>query len=82
MLRIRNELRDGAPVLVLEGRLVGPWVDALRDAARAAVRPPAALDLTGLSFATDDGAELLRQLVARGHRVAAGSGYVQRLLED
>jgi hypothetical protein len=79
MLRIT---RAAGPVLKLEGRLVGPWVDELGRACGAVV-PPArlCLDLTAVTFADEAGARLLRELRQRGAVLTGCSGYVAVLLE-
>ncbi len=69
MLRISHlEREDGSNLLKLEGRLVGPWVDLLRDhsAELAANGVAVALDLCQVSFASREGLELLDRLKANG----------------
>jgi ABC-type transporter Mla MlaB component len=83
MLRItRLEHSDTGPVLKLEGKLVGPWVDEVWQAWGAAV--PAAqrpcLDLSALSFADNAGVTLLRTLLEQDVSIVACSGYVAELL--
>jgi anti-anti-sigma regulatory factor len=53
-----------APVLVLEGVVIGPWVEELRRSCErllAESRVPI-LDLASVSFVDRDGIELLRRL--------------------
>ena len=83
MLRItRLENADTGPLLKLEGKLVGPWVDEVRQACGAAVplgaRPR--LDLSALSFADNAGVTLLRTLLDQDVTIVASSGYVAELL--
>jgi hypothetical protein len=84
MLRITERRRheDGRTVLAVEGRLAGPWVDELRRAAApdAAGAGSTALDLTGLAFADERGAALLRELADAGVEVVGASAYVAVLL--
>jgi ABC-type transporter Mla MlaB component len=81
MLRI-TEQRDpssGPTILVVEGRLAGPWVDELRNSADrqgAAL----ALDLGGLSYADEAGVALLNQLVTDGAAVVRTTAYAATLL--
>ena len=69
MLRISNLHRDdGSDLLKLEGRLVGPWVELLRDTCSAygTGQSPLALDLGEVIFASKEGLELLDHLAANG----------------
>ena len=82
MLRITiTTTSDGLPAVLLEGRLVGPWVAELHrftlDEARAA---PARLDLGGLAFADGDGIALLRDLKAKGFELCAASSFLAALM--
>ena len=62
MLRItEQQTTDGTTVLILEGRLTGPWVEVLRTSCHA-LPHPFALDLREVSFADAAGLALLRQL--------------------
>ena len=62
MLRItEQQSTNGTPILILEGRLTGPWVELLRTSC-SALTPPFTLDLRELSFADVAGLALLRQL--------------------
>ncbi|MEX5280758.1 MAG: hypothetical protein NW700_04295 [Nitrospiraceae bacterium] len=64
MLRITNRTAGRRALLVLEGRLVGEWVQVLKEecAARAKKGRDLSLDLSGLTFVDHDGIALLRQL--------------------
>ena len=79
MLKITRVSGGAEAGLRVEGRLIGPWVGEL---ATACAGPVAGLrlDLSGLTFADDDGAALLRGLIERGAKVGACSGYVAALL--
>jgi hypothetical protein len=83
MLRItRMDCEDGTVRLKLEGRLVGEWVGLLertcgdlhRGLQRALV-----LDLEGVSFARQEGLDLLRRLEADGINCAAQSHFLKEL---
>ena len=69
---------EPAPTLKLEGKLVGPWTQTLREACAGAGRLH--LDLSAVSFVDADGLRLLRELQARGMTLAACSGLVAELL--
>jgi hypothetical protein len=80
MLRItKRSPPTGRPVLVLEGRLVGPWVAELRRTA-AEVDGPRALDLAGVTFADDEGVEALRAIRGAGADLVGASGFLTALI--
>lgn len=84
MLRITTILdRDPVPLLLLAGKLVGPWLDELSRAVAAATGAagPPELDLASLYFVDGPGERLLRGLLQRGCRLVACSGYVAELLQ-
>ena len=75
MLRItRTDGPDGAETLKLEGKLVGPWVGALREACEDG-RPPR-LDLAAVDFVDAAGVGLLGELIDRGATLASCSALV------
>jgi len=86
MLRITQDLHGSPrPALILEGNLVGPWVEELRRAAAALALgvsddARAILDLRGLHFADSDGVALLRQLRESGMEFAAASTFITSLM--
>ena len=74
MLRITTRNEDAATVFVVEGKLIGPWVQELEKCWRAAVsvepRSPILVNLAKVTFIDDIG----KQLVARMRR----SGWSER----
>ncbi|HKB35997.1 MAG TPA: hypothetical protein VKD72_06055 [Gemmataceae bacterium] len=83
MLRItRITGADSAQTIKLEGKLLGPWVDEVREAcAQAMARSGRTrLDLVAVTFADAAGVALLRELIRQGVEIAACSGYVAELL--
>ena len=64
MFRITNKTVARKALLVLEGRLVGEWVQVLNEECSAQIKKGRALslDLSGLTFVDQDGIALLRQL--------------------
>lgn len=82
MMRISRKEHDDAVVIRVEGKLLEPWLDELR-AVVAAESPRARLELelSDLAFADHAGITLLRELRARGARVASCSPFVAGLLE-
>jgi ABC-type transporter Mla MlaB component len=70
-------------ILKLEGTLHGPWVDETHDAhaLSAAEASRICLDLSGLTFADEAGAALLRELIRSGAYVVGCSSYIAELLQ-
>jgi anti-anti-sigma regulatory factor len=68
----------------LEGKLLGPWVDEVRQECAAGMDPSSriSLDLSALTFVDAAGEGLLRDLIGRGLAVVACSGYVAELLRS
>jgi anti-anti-sigma regulatory factor len=84
MLRITQmPAVEPARSLRLEGKLVGPWLDELRQACQLSPGPPSALvlDLSGVSFVDSAGAQYLRTLVGQGAQVTNCSPFVSELLK-
>lgn len=83
MLKItRTKTTHADQYIVVEGKLLGPWVDV----ARSVCVPPSApavhtrLDLSAVTFADEAGIQLLRDLVSQGAQIVACSTYVGELL--
>ena len=84
MLKITKlEEAGDATVLKLEGRLVGPWVAAVRQAAQEelARHRGLAFEVSAVTFVDRSGEELLRELVGRRVRLEGPSGFVRELLK-
>jgi ABC-type transporter Mla MlaB component len=80
MLRItKQSLPNDRTTLVLEGRLVGPWVAELRRAVEE-VGGEAALDLAGVTFADTEGVAALRTLQRGGTSLVGASGFLVALI--
>jgi ABC-type transporter Mla MlaB component len=84
MLRITaEETADHGVRLRIEGRLAGPWVEALESAA-ADSRPAQGglqLDLSGLRYADERGLALLLSLAEQGARLERVSPFIRELLD-
>jgi hypothetical protein len=83
MLRITRTVGDDSvDTLKLEGKLLGPWVDEAHDACAGSVADASrtCLDLSELTFADGEGADLLRELIRSGARVVGCSSYIAELL--
>jgi hypothetical protein len=66
----------------LEGQLLGPWVETVRDACRKRGRRSARprLDLTAVPYVDAAGVQLLRDLISEGVEIASCSSFVGELL--
>lgn len=74
--------RGGTATLVLEGRLIGPWVEELRRSCEQAVSSSQmlTLDLGAVSFVDRGGLKLLRSLTDRHARLNNCSPFVAEQL--
>ncbi|HEU4438364.1 MAG TPA: hypothetical protein VFT36_03905 [Methylomirabilota bacterium] len=72
----------GATTLVLEGRLIGPWVGELRDSCQPALdsATPLVLDLGKVTFVDREGIELLRMLADRDAQLTNCAPFVAEQL--
>ncbi len=84
MLRITEQSLSPAAAdgraIVLEGRLVGPWVEELRRVVGGIGHRELTIDLGALSFADADGLTLLRSLRDAGVELASPSGFMAALI--
>ena len=83
VLRITVITEATEVVLKLEGRLAGPWVDELRKTVLLtdAWRRPLQIDVSGLTFAEDDGEEALCWLHKMGARFQGKGPFPEYLFE-
>ena len=83
MLRIVELERPGnGATLSLEGRVIGPWVDELRQSCERVLATGAALtlDLTEVTFVERDGVRFLKNLVDSGVAVVNCPAFVTEQL--
>jgi anti-anti-sigma regulatory factor len=81
MLRITQFPAVRMVTIVLEGKLLGPWLDEVRTAVDAAQRNGAVrLDLQGLQFADHAGVEYLNQLRSAGIELLHCTAFIESLL--
>jgi anti-anti-sigma regulatory factor len=82
MLRITRVASSDSPTLKVEGKLVGPWVEELRQVCTELTEAagPLSLDLSAVSFVDAAGVRLVRDLLREGMTLAACSGLVAELL--
>jgi hypothetical protein len=86
MLRLQTLSRPGETLLVLEGRLTGPWVDEvarcwarLRDENHKA---PIRVDLDGVTFVSAAGKALLARLRGDGAVLTARGCMTSAIIEE
>jgi hypothetical protein len=85
MLRLtRVAVTHSTLTIKLEGKLLGPWVDEVRQACAFGTVPSGltSLDLSALTFVDAAGEGLLRDLISQGIEVVACSSYVAELLRS
>jgi len=68
MLKISEPIANHPVILKLEGRIIGPWVNELRDTCESYLKSqrPVKLDFTDVSYADRGGVSLLMKLQVRG----------------
>lgn len=84
MLKISEERRANQSLtLRLEGRVVGPWVEELRQICEPllADETKLVLDLADVSFADESGAALLKSLERRGANLTKPSPFLSEQLK-
>ena len=83
MLKVTRVSRKGLALMIrLEGELLAPWVETVREACTRRGRRSGRLllDLAAVTYADTAGAQLLRDLTREGIEIAACSGFVGELL--
>jgi anti-anti-sigma regulatory factor len=87
MLKITRQTSESNRVaLRLEGQVIGPWVEALRQACEEVRsgngRKGMVLDLSGVSFIDARGVALFRELVSHHAELKNGSVYIAEQLKE
>ena len=84
MLKISEPIANHATTLKLEGRLVGPWVNQLREICEAllAQEQRVTLDFTDVIYADRSGVSLLVNLRGRGVELANCSPFLDEELKS
>jgi anti-anti-sigma regulatory factor len=83
MLKISEPMTSRAVTLKLEGRLIGPWVDELKDTCERhlAAERSVNLDFADVTFADRAGLALLLQLRAQGVTLVNCSPFLEEELQ-
>jgi anti-anti-sigma regulatory factor len=86
MLRITNTTRPEGVMVVLEGRLAGPWVDELARCWKALRTTQDArsirVQLDGVTFIDAAGKAVLRAMHEDGAAIAASGCMIRAILEE
>src|ERR1700722_13309696 len=83
MLRITTEKKRGKTVLSVEGRLAGPWVEALEQCWRTrAPEEKFSVDLCGVSFIDAAGKTLLKEIHQQGGKLIAAGCLNEAIVEE
>ena len=86
MLRISPmNCEDGSVRLKLEGRLVGPWVELLRETCQdhqSKLGSPLFLELSAVGFACGEGLNLLHSLQQEGIRCISWPPFLKELSQN
>ncbi|MFN0137097.1 MAG: STAS domain-containing protein [Phycisphaerae bacterium] len=82
MLRITPVTSQSSARFRLEGKLVGPWVDALREVIDRTepTQTPAEVEMAAVTFVDESGIELLRELIRQRRAIVSCSNFVAELL--
>jgi ABC-type transporter Mla MlaB component len=75
---------SGSPILKLEGKLSGPWVDELKNCwkiiAHRTNRKGIKVDLQGVSYLDNGGRDLLLRMEREGASLVECSDFIRQLL--
>ncbi len=84
MLKISEPSLNHTVILKIEGRLVGPWVNELRNACeqQLAIKHSLNLDVADVAFADQAGLNLLLCLRGQGVRLLNGSPFLEEELRS
>jgi hypothetical protein len=86
MLKIATEMVDDEVLLILEGSLNGPWVAEVERAWHGAAidRQPRKIkvDLSEVTFVSDEGKQLLERICARGTEICSSDLLTKALADE
>ncbi len=83
MLRITTEKKRGKTILSVEGRLAGPWVEALEQCWRSrSTEEKFNVDLCGVSFIDAAGKVLLKEIHQQGGKLIAEGCLNQAIVQE
>ena len=83
MLRITVQERSSGVTLMLEGKLIGPWVSELEKTwCSKSADKRVQVDLSEVSFVDASGEALLAQMCRRGAELIADSPLMKQIIEE
>lgn len=86
MLRITTHNEDTATRLIVEGKLVGPWVEELKkcwqEASQLKPVPPLQAELSALTLIDAEGKALLSEMHRQGVKLTALGLMTQAIIEE
>ena len=86
MLKIHTEMLNDEVVLVLEGSLSGPWVAEVESVWQGVTlyRKPdrVRVDLSDVTFVSDEGKQVLKQICASGADIASSDLLTKALADE
>jgi ABC-type transporter Mla MlaB component len=86
VFRVTTITAKGSPVLKLEGKLSGPWVDELQNCWKETVaesthRKAIKIDMRGVSYVDHRGQNLLQRMEHEGASLEECSDFIRQLLD-
>jgi hypothetical protein len=84
MLKITTQTNPAGTILELEGKLAGPWVEALENCWRRARKPDRAVRvmLCAVTFIDDKGRDLLVEMYRHGTELVAEGCMNKAIVEE
>jgi hypothetical protein len=82
MLRITIHNEAAATRLIVEGKLVGPWVEELKKCWQAIAHAELLVDLSAMTWIDAEGRGLLAEMHRQGVRLAAAGLMTRAIIEE
>jgi len=86
MLKVTKEIYNNTVVLILEGSLSGPWVQEVDRVCRVSAVTEryvtVTVDLSHVTFVSEEGKELLERLCASGAEIISSDVLTKSLVEE
>lgn len=82
MLRITIHNEETATRFVVEGKLVGPWVEELKKCWQSVAQAELLVDLSAMTWVDAEGRSLLAEMHRQGVRLAAAGLMTQAIIEE
>lgn len=82
MLKITVENHFERPKILLDGKLIGDWVNALQTVWESLPVKDVTLDLSGVTFVDAEGKKLLSSMLGRGARLEESQLLVKYIVDE